>query len=427
MYRSVKRKQQRHIIRFPWLIWGVTTAFVTFQFILQSSSGVMAKEWMYSFQIEADYVGQLSASFFITYLLMQMPVGLLIDKYKSRWLLSTAALICSCGCALFALTNHYAVAVLARMMMGLGASFAFVGMLYAVGSWFSAKRFSFMIGLSEMLGMIGTGFGVFAIAFVVNVWSWRIALAICAVIAFCIAVLIVYFIRDRAAKPIYSVDASITKLKLRDALKLVLPNKQLWFNGLSNGFLFTSISVYAALWSVPFLMRAHYLTESQAALVNSMVFVGIAIGSLVWSWLSHHFARRKPLCLTGCIGSFIVLALILYTPALPLYLLFILLLLLGFFSSTYLQCFAIAHEITARHIRGTAMGLTNMLSVLGGPIIQPAVGYVLTIGWSGGQTQRGVPIYSVANYQLALAIVLCCFAVAFFLMLWVKETHCRAV
>lgn len=80
-----------------------------------------------------------------------------------------------------------------------------------------------------------------------------------------------------------------------------------------------------------------------------------------------------------------------------------------------------------RHSRiATAIGLNNMAVVIGGALFQPFVGYILDIFWNG-QTERGIPIYSIENYHIGLIVVPICFAIgAIVSLFFIRETYCRA-
>ena len=95
-------------------------------------------------KVQALALGSLSAFFYYTYVGMQIPVGILIDRFSLRWLLTSMILVCAFGCVIFALTSRLPVAAFARLMMGFGAAFAFVSALKIASVWFPAKQFGLL-------------------------------------------------------------------------------------------------------------------------------------------------------------------------------------------------------------------------------------------------------------------------------------------
>ena len=133
--------------------------FVLFQFFLQLSSGVLLTHFMADFHLNAFSAGILASAFYFVYVLLQTPAGLVMDKYGPRRLLSGGAVVCGFGCLLIAYSQTFLMAMLARILIGLGASFAFVGSIYIVGEWFPKSRFALMVGLAETFWMFGTILG----------------------------------------------------------------------------------------------------------------------------------------------------------------------------------------------------------------------------------------------------------------------------
>jgi len=115
---------------------------------------------------------------------------------------------------------------------------------------------------------------------------------------------------------------------------------------------------------------------------------------------------------------------VLLVPELPLALLVSLLAFTGFASAAAMVGFAIAKESAPAALAGTAGGITNMGNMLGGMIMQPAVGWMLDQRWAG-TFANGVRIYDFGAYRAGFALMLIWLAVALVLLVFVRETHCR--
>ena len=124
--------------RLAWSVWFVTTAFVLLQFFLQLSSGEIIAGLMKSFSLTAFGGGVLASSYYYIYVLLQTPAGMLIDRYGARGILSISALNVCIGSLLFAASKIVVIALLGRILMGIGAAFAFVGCLNLIATWFPA-------------------------------------------------------------------------------------------------------------------------------------------------------------------------------------------------------------------------------------------------------------------------------------------------
>ena len=133
----------------PLRIWLVSVSFVLFQFFLQLSSGVVIGAIMRDMHLSALIAGALSASFYLVYTGLQIPVGILFDCKNARLLLTFTTLLCSLGCFTFASSHSLIGLFIGRTLMGIGSSFAFVGLSHLLRQHFPLRQFSFMVGLSE--------------------------------------------------------------------------------------------------------------------------------------------------------------------------------------------------------------------------------------------------------------------------------------
>ncbi len=393
--------------------------------MLQASTSVMIPELMKAFSIDVVGVGFISASFFYPYLILQIPAGLLVDRIGPRKLLSIAIPICALACFIFAKANNMAVAESSRLLMGMVSAPGVVAALYLAATWFPVKKFALLVGLTEMLGVLGGAIGEQVLGHMVTGVGWRESMVACGVVGLVLAILAWLFVRDRPQIIKEPIDVVYETTGVWQRLRSVISIPQAWIVGLYAGFMFALIPAFAALWSVPLIEDIYKAPLHTAASASSMIFIGAALGTPLAGWISDRIGRRKPVMYTGAVLSFITFVCILYTSAIPLNLMFVLLFLLGLFSSSYVISFAIMREITQPDNHGTAMGYANMMCVIvGAPILQPLIGLFLRYGWSG-KVINGVAIYSAGDYQRALTALTVCLALAIVNVFFVKETYCQ--
>jgi MFS family permease len=369
-----------------WIVWSTSAVFLLFQFFLQLSSAVIIGGLMKSFTLTALGASILASSYYYVYVSLQAPAGALVDRFGTRKLLALGAFVCGIGCIIFSQSIRLWVAFPARLIMGTGAAFAFVGSLNIIARWFPIQRFALMVAIAETLGMFGAIFGNVFLAYLVIHFGWRHCLFGAGILALIISVLLWTIIRD-------SPDGQALPLTpetnfWRD-IKSIVKRREAWINGIYSGLMFSIVTAFVALWAVPFLEATYHLTLTMAAFVSNLVFIGVAVGGPVIGWIDTRFSVRRATMITGPWVAAVVISLIIYIPQLPLGIVILLMLLLGFAISTYVLTFVVANEIVPGYMRSTSVGFVNMLSVGGAPVLQPLIGFLLA---------------STHQFQIALSI-----------------------
>jgi MFS family permease len=188
---------------------------------------------MQAFHLNAVSLSSIAALFYIAYVIMQIPSGLLYDRYGPRYLLTGAVLICALGTLLFAITNQIWLLSLGRFMTGFGGAFAFIGVLVLASSWFPARYFALIAGIVQFLGSMGALVGEAPLSAAATTYGWRHTL-----IGLCLAgVLIAFFIwlivHDR---PEHMSTPARPKFGAGELhrLRVVLSSRQSWLVGLYN-------------------------------------------------------------------------------------------------------------------------------------------------------------------------------------------------
>lgn len=410
----------------PWLIWAWPVVFYFYEYFLQVSPGVMVPELMQAFKVNAAELGNLAAYYFYAYALMQIPVGVLIDKYGSRLLLVIASLICMLGCLLFGVATHLAVAKIGRLLIGLGSAFAAIGCLTLAAHWFPIRRFALLTGITVMIAMLGAIGGQSPLAAFVNALGWRTSMIVLGIIGGLIAWQIWRVVRDKPEIPPEGhVINAVEQSSLLSGLMSTIKSKQNWLVAIYGGLMFAPTSIFGSLWGVPFLMVNHGLSRPAAAGVISMLFVGWAIGSALSGWFSDYIGKRKPPMLIGTVGALMTILALLYVPQLSIFWISALLFLFGIFSSGFLPSFSIIREINSANISGTALGFMNMLNMIGGALGQPLVGWLLDSVWDG-KLDAGVRVYTLTNFHFALAVLPICIAISLLILFFIRETNCES-
>lgn len=198
-YMSAADFSQRSTTR-AMIVWGLAAIFYFYELMLLVSPSVMTDDLTGSFDTTAEQLGSLAAYYYYAYALMQIPVGLLMDRFGPRRLLTLACLFCTAGCLVFAHAQFLWVAELGRFVMGIGGSFAVVGCLKLASIWFPTNRFALLTGVMVAVGMMGGVFGQAPVAKLVMSIGWRDTILIGAIIGAVLGIIIWFVVADHPFK-----------------------------------------------------------------------------------------------------------------------------------------------------------------------------------------------------------------------------------
>jgi len=390
------------------LIWLVGVSFLLFQFFLQLSSGIVIGAIMHEQSLSALVAGLLSSAFYYVYTTLQIPVGLLFDRFNTRTLFWFNAILCALGCFVFATGHSLALLFLGRLIIGGGSAFAFVGLAHLLRQHFPLKQYAFIIGLSETLGFIVTVFGMIGMGSFISNFGWRYFIAGAGVLGLIIAALCWYFIPDH--RPVIHQDHHF-----KDQLLLIVKNKLAWINGIFVGLEFSVITVFGALWAVPFLQLKLNCSLKVASILTSIILLGAGFSCPVFGLLSIYLPKRKPLIYASCLSTAVLLSCTLYLPIQSVVVMGFLMFGIGLCCGAYMLAYSIANELAPAKSLSTCTGFTNTLAMLSAPLLQPFIGFLLDF------FSEKPGVYSLGDYQQALLIIPIALIIAAFLARYLPE------
>lgn len=408
----------------PWLIWALGATFFLAEYFARVSPSVMLPDLMRSFNADALALGTLSACFYLAYIPMQLPVGMLVDRFGPHKLLTSMAILCGLACLLFGATKLLFLGQASRFLMGFSASFAFVGTLKLASRWFPASRFGLLAGLTQALGMLGAVIGEAPTAVAVQHIGWRNTMFVMGIAIIILGIFIGIIVRDKPKNLAHLNTPATKQYGILQGLMLVVKNPRSWVNAGYIGLLYAPTAAFAELWGVNFLRQNYHFSSTIAGAAIGTIFIGWTVGGPITGWLSDRIGRRKPMLFVSALSGLVLLSCIIFIPHLSIHLLFSLLFLYGMTNTGVVISYAVASEINAPKINGTSIAFANMASVLIGACLQPIIGYLLDSHWSG-QMLHGVHQFTLSDYHHALIALPVCSALSFVFAFFVKETYCQ--
>ena len=396
------------------IIFFLAALFYFYEFILQVAPSVMATPMMEAFHVNKTGFGVVAAFYFYSYAPMQLPAGLLYNRFGPRKLITFALIICGLGAIFFASTNYLATAALGRFLIGIGSAFSFIGVLVLSSRWFPAKYFALLAGIAQLMSSIGAITGEVPLAYLINIVGWRHANFILGAIGLSLAGIAWLIIRDSPEEIIPDKQLRGFAPELR-RLKKICRSKATWLIGLYAFTIWTPIAIFAALWGVPFLQEKYQISVIAASAMCSFIWLGIGISSPFLGWLSDFCCSRRFALIISSLCGLCATTMILYLPGISLFQVSFLMFLFGLRLGGQTVSFAVVKDNNPLELVGTASGFNNLSVLLGGAIFQPLTGVLLD--------KFSKHFSVIASYEITLAILPLCYLASFVVVLFLKESY----
>lgn len=403
----------------PWSVWGLGALSFVYAFFQRVAPSVMIDPLQREFGLDAGAVGNLVAFYFYSYAAMQVPIGLIVDRFGPRRLLTFGIAICALATAGFALSHDVLLATLCRFLVGFGAGFGFVSTVTLAARWFPPSRFAQFVGMTMGSGTVGGLLAQGPLGWAVELVGWRTALLGSAAAGLALSAALWLIVRDWPPGP-REHQRHESLRGLLGSLGRVLSRGQNLLICCVSGAMTAPLLAFGGLWGVAWLMQTKGYTRPEAGATASLLLLGWVFGSPLAGWVSDRLKRRKPVLQAGCVISLATLAPLIYVEDLPAPLLWACLLVTGAASGAVSCSFALARSLNPVVDTGGVLGLVNCSVVASGALFQPLIGLLLDWRWEG-QEANGVRFYSLAAFQFALSSLVVVLALALAISLLVRE------
>ena len=390
------------------------SAFLCYEMALQVALAVVTDPLMESAGMNASHLGWLGSCYFLSYTIMQIPAGLMFDRYSCRNVMFISAAICALGAIIFSYSpNNLFLIFLARFLIGAGSAFPFVGLLIVASNCFKPEQFPFFVGITQILAALGALIGSAPLAYLVQNNGWLEAMKIVGY-AGIICTILMFFGLGILNKKDVIVETTVFK-----DIKAIIRNKKTWKIAAYAFFNWVPMIMLSSTWGPPFLVQKLNVSTAEAAKIIEFLWIGLSLGSFTLGSIAKTPVRQKRCMMICAIIGIAVSSNFIYGN-LPNGYYYIICTLIGIASAGQILSFSMVKNINPENLVGTAIGFNNMSVVAGGIILQPIIGELMQIYWDGA-VSNGLPFYSVSTFQHSLLIIPICYAFSFFSAIFLDD------
>ena len=411
-----------------WLVWGVGVAAYVVSVTNRTSLSAVGVDAAVRFDADASVLSLFAVVQLAVYGAMQIPVGLLLDRFGARPIITVGMFLMAVGQLVMAFAPDVGTAIFARMLVGAGDAAVFPSVLRVVAVWFPERQAPFLVQMTGIVGQTGQLLAILPMAAILHASTWSVAFGSLAGLGALFTVLTFAVIRNRP--PDRDADVSVdtatgaihavtSSADLREGFResWAHPATRLAFwSHFTTPF---SGTAFILLWGFPFLTVGEGLSPAMASLIFSVyVIFGMVAGPVIGALSSRHPMRRSRMLVLPVIGiqALVWLVVIAWPGPAPIWLLFLLAFALSTGGPASMIGFDHARTFNPSHRLSTATGIVNVGGFLA------ALLAILFIGIAMDAQGAGTPdTYSLEAFRLAFLTQVPLWALGAGMVIWERK------
>ncbi|PRA83417.1 nitrate/nitrite transporter [Microbacterium sp. MYb66] len=391
-----------------WVIWSVGVAAYVLAITNRTSLGAVGVEAAERFQADASTLALFAVVQLAVYGGMQIPVGVLLDRFGSRPIMTVGMLLMAAGQLTMALSPSIGVAIAARVLLGAGDAAIFPAVLRLVATWFPAQRGPIMVQFTGIIGQTGQLIALVPLAAMLHATTWTITFGSIAGLGVLFTILVALVIRnhpaERGADVTVNTDTGVIRV-VTSAIDTGVGIRAAWAHpGTRLAFWshFTTPfagTAFVLLWGMPFLTAAEGLdTPHAAGIISVYVVAGMLLGPVIGD-LSRRLPNHRSLALVlPAVGVQMAawIAVISLPDTAPIWLLYVLAVALATGGPASMIAFDHARTHNPSHRLSTATGVTNAGGFIAALIAIFLIGLALDVQGAGTPETYSLDAFRIA-------------------------------
>lgn len=402
------------------LVWSLTALFFLYEFLLRTAVGTFEQPIVNELNLSLIGFALISSTAYnLVYGIMQVPVGIITDKFGLKMTLTIAAAFCGLAVLGFSRSASFESAIVFRVLTGLGSSFGFICLLVAVYEWLPRKNLALYIGLSQLIGTMGPMLAAGPLNSIAEngSLSWRTTFFALGCVGLSLTFFIWLFVKNNKE---YTGNFQILKRTQppMKSLTAILTQKQLWLVAIYSGSVYFTIEYLSENSGKAFLML-NGISSSLSSYLLTIAWIGYSIGCPLFGFISDYMSRRKPtMIFAACLCLTSIVLITYFTSIKPI--LFIAFFMLGMGASGQSVGFAIVSEYCRDEYMAAGLGFNNAIIATFTSINAPLIGWLIS-SLSSGHTPNTL------DYQKAFSLIMVFLVFAITCStFFIKETFCKS-
>ncbi len=368
-------------------IFSIAASLFCLSMFYRSSNAVIALDLIKDLKLNAETIGILGGAFFYSFSLLQIPMGLMLDRIGPKIIISLFAIIGAIGSFVFGLSNSYYTAITGRILIGIGMAAMLMGSLKILAIKFPAEKFATLAGLIITAGSVGSLLSASPLSYFSSILGWRTVFIITGFITVFLGIALFFLLESDSHKNFLNNGQNTASKpnEVKDSIMIVLKTHAFWQICSMAFFRYGIFVSLQGLWLGVYLMTAKGYTSLQTGNMLILMAIGNALGAPVSGRLSDKvIPSRKKMVIYGLgIYTFLILILTLMPHINHPIWYGSIFFLMGFFNGFGTLLYSHVKELFPLSISATVMAWVNFFTMAGGAVFMPLLGRIIErLSWA---------------------------------------------
>ena len=363
-----------------WTIFATLALMYILVYFYRVSLAVVAGDVSRELHLTPAQLGSLSGILFYVYAAAQLPLGPMIDRLGSRLVISACGVLTTFGGFLFAQADTLAVAMVARVLIGIGTASVLMATFTLFSHWFSKQEFGRVSGFMVALGNLGNLAATAPLALAVGAFGWRNSFLAAGVLQGLVTMLVFCMVQDRPDSSNDRKEAdSSPEIKIMAAWGEIFGTRDFWLLGIMSFSWYGNYLALQALWGGPYLMEVMHLPRETAGSMLMFTSFGFIVGSSLIDTVARRlFKSYKRTLLAGQLLLLLFMTSFLgWAESIPQPLLALVFFVIGLAVSSGVMIYPIIRSMFPVKIVGTALTSLNFYVLMGAAVTQQVMGVII--------------------------------------------------
>ncbi|CAM2926752.1 major facilitator superfamily (MFS) transporter [Legionella steigerwaltii] len=375
-----------------WFVWIVASIFYAYQYVLRVMPNIMMNDITSQFHIDATVFGQFSGVYYLGYSLMHLPIGIMLDRFGPRKVMTLCILLPVIGLLPLIFADHWVYPLIGRALIGIGSSAAILGTFKIIRMTFKEQHFSRMLSFSVMIGLIGAVYGGEPVSYMCQTLGYKVVIEVFIAIGLILACLTYFIVPDE--KPTYHASVLTN-------IKTVFSNRKVILLCCFAGLMLGPLEGFSDVWGSGFLRQVYGFNSSTANYLPSMIFIGMCFGSPILSLIAEKTGYYLGTIIAAGIAMCVVFT-ALIMGMLTVSSITISFILVGMCCAYQILAIYKASTFVPENLAGLTTAIANMIIMIFGYAFHSVIGFIINV--NGGIRETEAFVYGVGVIPVTLAM-----------------------